>query len=129
MPEYRIYFNANTLDDALLKSYVTPKIVEETTQYVESVALSYGVTAAQIATPTPDIVRRLALYYAYFITALRKAQYSSGKDAQLDSFHLKARFYRELLDDLLDQLTAESFTGGLVSRKRSFPSVIAISRN
>ena len=129
MEDFRVYFNTKMLDDALLRTYVTPQIVRETSSYVESVALSYGVPASAIATPTPDIVRRLALYYAYFISALRKASYALGHEADLDSFHLKARFYKELLDDLLDQLSADSFTGGLTSKKRKFPSTLPISRN
>lgn len=129
MEDFRIYFNTKMLDDALLKSYVTPQIVRETSAYVESVALSFGVAPSQIATPTPDIVRRLALYYAYFTSAIRKASYAVGKEADLDSFHLKARFYKELLDDLLDQLSADSFTGGLTQKKRKFPSTLPISRN
>ncbi len=129
MTERRIYFNPKTLDDALLKSYVTPQIVTESSDYVESVALSYGVSADKIATPTPDIVKRLALYFAYMTAAWRKASFSLGKTADNDSFALKYRVMKGLLDDLLDQLTAESFTGGTSAKKRSFPSTLPIGRN
>ena len=31
----REYFNSKNLDDALLKTYVTPAIVEESSKYIE----------------------------------------------------------------------------------------------
>ena len=127
--DFRIYFNTKMLDDALLKSYVTPQIVRESSAYVESVALSYGVAASSIAVPTPDIVRRLAMYYAYFTAAWRKASFSVGKNSDEDAFALKAKWLKSILDDLLDQLSAESFTGGVTSAKRKFPSTLPISRN
>ena len=48
MAEFRIYFNTKMLDDALLKSYVTPEIVRESSEYIESLALSYGVNPKYI---------------------------------------------------------------------------------
>lgn len=127
--EYRIYFNTKSLDDALLKTYVTPQIVKETSAYVESIALSYGVVASDIRMPPTTPITMLATYYAYFTAALRKASYSVGKEADKDSFHLKMRTYKELLDDLLSQLSKESFTGDVVSKKRKFPATMPISRN
>ena len=129
MGNYRIYFNTKMLDDALLKSYVTPQIVEESSRYVESVALGLGVPASAIVSPTPDIVRRLALYFAYFTAAMRKASYSVGKEAEKDSFHLKMRAYKELLDEVEGRLTAESFTGGTLAKKRTFPATMSMLRN
>lgn len=128
MEERRIYFDTTSLDDALLKSYVTPGIVEESSNYVESVALSYGVSKDMIATPTPYMVSRLATLFSYMTAAHRKAQFSIGKSADNDSFALKFKLYKELLDDLLSMLTAETFTNGVSAKKRSFPSTIPISR-
>ena len=127
--EFRVYFNVKSLDDALLKTYVTPQIVKETSAYVESVALSYGVSVSEIRNPPTTPVTMLATYFAYFTAALRKASYSIGKEADKDSFHLKMRTYKDLLDDLLSQLSAESFTGDVVAKRRKFPSTMPISRN
>ena len=129
MENYRIYFDVKMLDDALLAKYVTPKIVEESSQYVEATAKSFGVSPEAIATPTPFMVSQLALFWAYMTTAWRKASMSLGKSADNDSFALKFRIFKELLDDLLAKLTAESFTDGKPARKRTFPSTMEISRS
>ena len=125
----RIYFNSKMLDDALLKSYVTPQIIQESSQYVEAVALSLGVPASAIAEPTPFMVSQLGLFWAYMTAAWRKAQFSKGNNADQDSFALKFRTYKELLDELLGQITADTFTGGVSAKKRKFPSTLSISRN
>lgn len=125
----RIYFNSKMLDDALLKSYVTPQIIQESSQYVEAVALSLGVPASSIADPTPFMVSQLGLFWAYMTAAWRKAQFSKGGKADEDSFYLKYRLFKELLDELVSQLTAETFTGGQSAKKRKFPATISISRN
>ena len=65
MVESRVYFDVRTLDDALLKSYVTPQIVAESTKYVEAVAMSYGVLPTDIATPTPFLVERVAMLFIH----------------------------------------------------------------
>ena len=125
----RIYFNSKMLDDALLKTYVTPQIIEESSKYVESVALSLGVPASSIADPTPFMVSQLGLFWAYMTAAWRKAQFSVGKSADSDSFALKYRLFKELLDELVSQLTPETFTNGVKARKRTFPATLSISRN
>ena len=55
--EYRAYFDPLLLKtptgDSLLKTYVTPAIIKESSEYVEALALSFGVKASQIAIPTP----------------------------------------------------------------------------
>lgn len=126
---YRVYFDTAALDDALLKSYVTPQIVEESSQYVEAIALSYGVTPNAIATPTPFLVKRLALLYAYMTSAQKKSTFAKGSSADEDSFALKFKMYKGLLDDLLDMLSAESFTNGVQAKKRKFPVTMGIERN
>ena len=125
----RVYFNSKMLDDALLKSYVTPQIVQESSKYVEAIALSFGVPASSIADPTPFMVSQLGLFWAYMTAAWRKAQFSVGKEADNDSFALKYRLFKELLDELVSQLTAETFTNGVKAKKRTFPATISISRN
>ena len=131
--EYRAYFDPLLLKtptgDSLLKTYVTPSIIKESSDYVEALALSFGVKASQIAIPTPYKISKIALFYAYILTALYKAQMSVGKDANLDSFALKYKYYKQLLDQFEQGLTAETFTDGIQAKKRTFPMVVPIARN
>ena len=136
--EYRKYFDTKLLDDALLRTYVTPEIIKESSEYIESLALSYVVMKEQIANPTPYIISNVARTYAYMITAQRKAMFArGGGNASIggtnltpdnDSYALKYQMYRSMLKDLLKQLTPESFTGGKVAKKRGFPFTIPLSR-
>lgn len=128
MAERRIYFDTKSLDDALLARYVTPNIVDESSQYVEAIAQSLGVSAEQIAKPTPFLIEQLGLYWAYMTAAWRKASFSLGKAADNDSFALKYRLFKELLDDLLSRITADTFTNGNSARKRKFPATMPIAR-
>lgn len=128
MAESRIYFDVRTLDDALLKSYVTPQIVAESTKYVEAVAMSYGVLPTDIATPTPFLVERVAMLYSYMTAAQRKATFSKGNSVDNDSFALKFQMYKGLLNDVLSMLTADSFTNGMQAKKRRFPVTMRLER-
>lgn len=128
MAESRVYFDVRTLDDALLKSYVTPQIVAESTKYVEAVAMSYGVLPTDIATPTPFLVERVAVLYSYMTAAQRKATFSKGNSVDNDSFALKFQMYKGLLNDVLSMLTADSFTNGMQAKKRRFPVTMRLER-
>jgi len=128
MAESRVYFDVRTLDDALLKSYVTPQIVAESTKYVEAVAMSYGVLPTDIATPTPFLVERVAMLYSYMTAAQRKATFSKGNSVDNDSFALKFQMYKGLLNDVLSMLTADSFTNGMQAKKRRFPVTMRLER-
>lgn len=128
MIESRVYFDVRTLDDALLKSYVTPQIVAESTKYVEAVAMSYGVLPTDIATPTPFLVERVAMLYSYMTAAQRKATFSKGNSVDNDSFALKFQMYKGLLNDVLSMLTADSFTNGMQAKKRRFPVTMRLER-
>lgn len=128
MAESRVYFDVRTLDDALLKSYVTPQIVAESTKYVEAVAMSYGVLPTDIATPTPFLVERVAMLYSYMTAAQRKATFSKGNSVDNDSFALKFQMYKGLLNDVLSMLTADSFTNGMQAKKRRFPVTMQLER-
>lgn len=128
MVESRVYFDVRTLDDALLKSYVTPQIVAESTKYVEAVAMSYGVLPTNIATPTPFLVERVAMLYSYMTAAQRKATFSKGNSVDNDSFALKFQMYKGLLNDVLSMLTADSFTNGMQAKKRRFPVTMRLER-
>ena len=128
MVESRVYFDVRTLDDALLKSYVTPQIVAESTKYVEAVAMSYGVLPTDIATPTPFLVERVAMLYSYMTAAQRKATFSKGNSVDNDSFALKFQMYKGLLNDVLSMLTEDSFTNGMQAKKRRFPVTMRLER-
>ena len=128
MAESRVYFDVRTLDDALLKSYVTPQIVAESTKYVEAVAMSYGVLPTEIATPTPFLVERVAMLYSYMTAAQRNATFSKGNSVDNDSFALKFQMYKGLLNDVLSMLTADSFTNGMQAKKRRFPVTMRLER-
>lgn len=128
MVESRVYFDVRTLDDALLKSYVTPQIVAESTKYVEAVAMSYGVLPTDIATPTPFLVERVAMLYSYMTAAQRKATFSKGNSVDNDSFALKFQMYKGLLNDVLSMLTTDSFTNGIQAKKRRLPVTMRLER-
>lgn len=131
--EYRAYFDPLLLKtatgDSLLAKYVTTDIIKESSDYVEALAYSYGVNVSQIAIPTPYKVSKIALFYAYILTALYKAQMSVGKDANLDSFALKYKYYKDLLDQFEAGITADTFTDGKQARKRKFPMTVPLARN
>lgn len=126
---YRVYYDVTTLSDALLKTFVTQEIVKESSEYIESLAMDYGVSANAIATPTPYIIKMIATYYAYMKAAWLRTVYSVGKETDKDSFRLKYEMYKNALDELLEQLTAESFTDGAKAKKRKFPATMGLARN
>jgi hypothetical protein len=71
----------------------------------------------------------VAIYYTYMKAAWLRTVYSVGKETDKDSFRLKWEMYKNALDELLDQLNAESFTNGTSAKKRKFPSVMGLARN
>lgn len=125
----RVYYDTASMTDALLKTYVTPDLVTESSDYIESLASNYNVTPNQIVTPTPYIIKMIAMYYTYMKAAWLRTVYSLGKEVDKDAFRLKYDMYKNALDDLLSQLTAESFTGGVTAKKRKFPSTMGLARN
>ena len=125
----REYFDRRNLDDALLKTYVTEEIIEESSKYIESLALTFNILPSDIANPTPYPISRLAQTFAYMTAAQRKATFSVGKDANNDSFSLKYKLYKSLLDELEGKITADSFKDGNSAKRRKFPSTLALYRN
>ena len=125
----REYFNRINLDDALLKTYVTEEIIEESSKYIESLALTFNILPSEIANPTPYPISRLAQTFAYMTAAQRKATFSVGKDANNDSFSLKYKLYKSLLDELEGKITADSFKSGNSAKRRKFPSTLTLYRN
>ena len=95
----------------------------------ESLALTFNILPKDIANPTPYPISRLAQTFAYMTAAQRKATFSVGKDADNDSFSLKYRLYKSLLDELESKITADSFKDGNSAKRRKFPSTMAMYRN
>ena len=127
--DYRVYYDVTTLSDALLKTYVTPDIVKESSEYIEMLAKSFGVSPEAIKIPTPYIVKMVATYYSYMKAAWLRTVYSVGKETDKDSFRLKYEMYKQALDDLISQLNADSFTDGSTAKKRKFPATMGLARN
>ena len=125
----RVYFDIKTLDDTLLKSWVTAPIIAESTEYVESFALSLGVDAKYIATPTPYKIARLAEIFAYMTAAQKKATFSTGQAVDKDAYALKYDMYKQLLSDTEKSITALTFTNGIQAKKRRYPRSIELLRN
>jgi hypothetical protein len=125
----RVYFDIKNLDDALLRTYVTPFIIAESTQNVESLALSFGVSPQQIVTPTPYKISDYAKIFAYMRAAQSKAMFSSGEKADNDSFSLKYTMYRQQLKDREASITKLTFTNGVQAKKRKFPLTMPMERN
>jgi len=124
----RIYFDVSTLDDSLLSKWVTQKIIEESSEYVESFAESLGVPANQIVEPTPYKVSRQAELFAYMTAAMKKTMFSTGKDNSEDAFALKYKMYQTQLDQFEQSLTATTYTTGIASPKRQFPMTVRMYR-
>ena len=129
MDSYRVYFDKTKLDDALLKSYILEPDIHEASNYVENFALSLGVTANNIASPTPYIISRFAQLFCYMTVAQRKSTFSTGGSADKDSFALKYQMYRQLLKDCESSLTDISFTNGVQAKKRRFPLTMTMLRD
>ena len=127
--DYRVYFDVKTLDDQLLKTYIKEPIIHEATNYVESFALSIGVTPNMIAVPTPYIISRFAQLFAYMTVAQRQATFSLGGKVDNDSFALKYQMYKQLLKDCEARLTVNSFTNGVQAKKRKFPLTMQMLRD
>lgn len=124
----RIYFDTSNLDDSLLAKWVTQKVIEETSDYVESFAESLGVPAIMIIEPTPYKVSRQAELFAYMTAALKKTMFSTGKDNAEDAFALKYKMYKTLLEQFEQSLTAATYTTGIASPKRQFPMTVRMYR-
>ena len=124
----RVYLDVKSLDDALLKTYVSPAIIAESTEYVESFALSLNIGAQYIATPTPYRISRMAELFCYMTAAQKKASFSTGQKADNDAFSLKYEMYKQLLADTEKSITALTFTNGVEAKKRRFPRSIGLSR-
>ena len=131
----REYCDRTKLDDALLKSYITQDVIEEASMYIESLALSMGVMPGEIVDPTPYMISRLCVLYIYVTISQKRALFSKGKIGSShqqvpedDSFALKYKMYYRLWQDLLKQITPDTFKNGKPAEKRKFPYTMPLLR-
>ena len=94
----RVYYDMSSMTDALLKSYITQDLVIESSDYIESLASNYSVAPSQILTPTPYVIRMIAMYYTYMKAAWLRTVYSLGKEVDKDAFRLKYDTYKAALN-------------------------------
>lgn len=126
---YRVYLDVTKLDDVLLMKLVTQDVIYDSSRYVESLALSLGVTANLIANPTPYSVGRLAELFVYMTVCQLKSSFTNANKADNDAYALKYNMYRQLLKDCEKQITALTFTNGVQAKKRTFPCSMSMLRN
>lgn len=125
----RIYFDADSIDDEMLKGSVTEKQIYKASQYIEDFAESLNVDPADILDPTPFKVAELAEAYALHETAKKQSMMNtSGAVEGADAFELKRRVYADEVSRLEAQITADTFTGGLSATRRKFPMSVKVYR-
>lgn len=125
----RIYFDTTLIDDEMLKDCVTDKSIGKSSAFVEDLAKSLAVEVEEISTPTPFKIQELAEAYALMETAKKQSMMNTdGTAGGADAYELKRRVYSMVIDDLLEQITADTFTGGKSATKRAFPMTIAMHR-
>lgn len=122
------YFEVAEIRDQLLKNIIVQSDVDESTNYVEDLALSYGVSPDDIPKDPPYIVRKIAMYYALMTCAQNTSRYNDeGDDVGPDAYEMKRRMYASRLSDIEGKLTAASFAGGASAVTR-FPTRIPMRR-
>jgi hypothetical protein len=125
----RIYFDADTIDDEMLKDSVTEKQIYKTSQYIEDLAESLNVDAENILKPTPFKVAELAEAYVLMETAKKQSMMNTnGAVEGADAYELKRRVYASEVSRLEAQITAETFTGGQSASRRTFPMSVKVYR-
>lgn len=125
----RIYFDADTIDDEMLKDSVTEKQIYKTSHYIEDLAESLNVDASDILDPTPFKVAELAEAYVLMETAKKQSMMNTnGAVEGADAYELKRRVYADEVNRLEMQITADTFTGGLSATRRIFPASVNMYR-
>lgn len=124
----RIYFLYENFNDSLLEQHLTKEDIIESTEYVNSFALTLGVMPENIFLPTPYKVQKQALLFTYKLIAQRKAMYTNNKEVQKDAFAMKYEMYSKSLEDLEQSITADTYTEGKVVSKKKFPMTVKVYR-
>lgn len=94
------------ISDTLLKKTMVQTDIDEATDYIDAIALNFGVA---LKSPAPYEVKQLAIAYA----CMRRALYLSGKPVQgdVDAYELKRKAYERDVKSWESKLTVELLTG------------------
>lgn len=127
--EQRVYFDVLLIDDSLLTELVTVPIILKSSRYIEDLAASYGVSSSNISNPTPYLIERIAELYTLREAAMKRTHGNENGDGDgADNWERKRQIYNKELQRLLEQLTSDTFTGGLRAKKRCFPMSVTFYR-
>lgn len=94
----------------------TESDIDEANSFLLNIAKRFRVTEARIKIPAVYTVKRLGAVYALYIACVR----SIGKDnitalntesTRMDIYAQKARFFKEEMDSIEQNLSANDFTG------------------
>nr|WP_092074949.1 hypothetical protein [Dendrosporobacter quercicolus]NSL49575.1 hypothetical protein [Dendrosporobacter quercicolus DSM 1736]SDN23345.1 hypothetical protein SAMN04488502_11531 [Dendrosporobacter quercicolus] len=122
------YFDTTEIRDKLLVKLIKPEDIQESTDYIDDIALRLGVNPGRIPVPAPYQVRTLAMCYALMTAAQNETRMNSdGGEDGADSYELKRRIYAKRVAELEDQITAETLLGG-GSASKKFPVSIPLRR-
>lgn len=106
------YFDIEDVRDSLLRGHISESDVNESTRYVAGLAARLGVKAADIRSPTPYPVERLALFYALMVCARNLSMMAQGRanEAGDDPYELKRRIYDKEYREWEGRITASTLT-------------------
>lgn len=122
------YFEIEDVRDGLLKPILNQSDIDEATDYIEDLALKYGVDPKSIPSDVPFTIKKIAMYYALATCAQNTSQYNDeGDEVGPDAYEMKRRIYQKRLSELEATLSVETFTGGAAAINR-FPTRIPFGR-
>jgi len=125
----RVYFDAATVDDEMLKDCILQKHIAKSSKYIEDLAESLNVDIDEILDPTPFKIGELAESYALMETSKKQSMMNTTGTAEgADSYELKRRVYASEVNRLEAQITADTFTGGKSASRRTFPMSAPVYR-
>jgi hypothetical protein len=108
-----MYFNAEAVRDLLLKDRITDEDIQESTDYVNGVAVRLNVSPDRIRVPVAYPIQQLALFYALMVCARNQSIMVDGRDMEAgdDPYEKKRAIYEKEYQRWEGRITAETFTG------------------
>jgi hypothetical protein len=108
-----MYFDTEDVRDLLLKDRVTDEDVNESTQYVDGLAVRLNVSPNKIRMPVAYPIKQLALFYALMVCARNQSIMVEGRDMEAgdDPYEKKRAIYEKEYQRWESRITAETFTG------------------
>ena len=111
-----------TLDDVTDEILqVSDSDIVTANDYVNGLVVKFRIKPEQLVNPPTYTIRRITVCYACYIRAVNHigsdamASYDGGSGDGKDIYAQKAKFYRQELDGLVNNLTTLDFTGEEVS--------------